>query len=163
MRVFVIMMTALFASRRAFGGGQRAARSVSDESSPLVPRCALGTFMPFQGNALLFPLMALVCLAIMVYFLREARDGFHWFKTCVAPIIGAGGISFAVYLMMKNRAGITFGVYEGWVKAVPSIALGHLPRRLRARGHLPLAVEGTLRGGREVRPRGGLTARTLIV
>ena len=26
--------------------------------------------------------------------------------------------------MMKNRAGITFGAYEGWVKYVPLISLG---------------------------------------
>ncbi len=80
--------------------------------------------MPFQGNALLFPLMAVVGLAIMVYFLREARDGFHWWKTFLAPILGAASISFAFYLMMKNRAGITFGAYEGWVKYVPIISLG---------------------------------------
>jgi lipoprotein signal peptidase len=79
--------------------------------------------MPFQGNALLFPLMALVGLAIVVYFIREARDGFHWWKTFLAPILGAAAISFAFYLMMKNRAGITFGNYEGWVKWVPIISL----------------------------------------
>jgi amino acid transporter len=93
-------------------------------SDPLVPLYALGTFMPFQGNSLLFPLMALVCIAILVYFLREGRDGFHWFKTFLAPIIGAGGIAFAVYLMQKDRAFLTTGVYEGWTKAVPYYAAG---------------------------------------
>ena len=58
--------------------------------------------IPFQGNALLFPLMAVVGLAIMVYFWREARDGWHWWKTCIAPILGAGAISFAFYLMMRT-------------------------------------------------------------
>ena len=38
--------------------------------------------------------------------------------------MGAGAISFAFYLMMQNRAGITFGEYTGWVKAVPWISLG---------------------------------------
>jgi amino acid transporter len=119
--LLVVMITALFATG-AVGGGQRAAAGY-DESSPLTAILQVGTWIPFQGNALLFPLMALVGLAIMVYFIREARDGFHWWKTCVAPILGAAAISFAFYLMMKNRAGITFGAYEGWVKYVPVISL----------------------------------------
>jgi uncharacterized membrane protein (DUF485 family) len=96
-----------------------------ETSSVLVPLLEIGTWLPFQGNTLLFPIMALVDLAIIVYFLRpENRDGFHWFKTFVAPIIGAGSIAFAIYLMQKNRAFLTTGVYEGWTKAVPWYALG---------------------------------------
>jgi len=120
--LFVVMITSLFATGAA-GGGQRAAAGY-DESNPLTAILQIGTWIPFQGNALLFPLMAVVGLAIMVYFWREARDGWHWWKTCIAPILGAGAISFAFYLMMKNRAGITFGAYEGWVKYVPLISLG---------------------------------------
>jgi amino acid transporter len=120
--LFAIMITSLFATGAA-GGGQRADLGI-DESSPLTALLQIGTWIPFQGNALLFPLMALVGLAIMVYFWREARDGWHWWKTCLAPILGAASISFAFYLMMKYRAGITFGAYEGWVKYVPEIALG---------------------------------------
>jgi amino acid transporter len=119
--LLVIMITALFATG-AVGGGQREQLGI-DESSPFTAIGQLGTWMPFQGNSLLFPLMALVGLAIMVYFIREARDGFHWWKTFIAPIMGAGAISFAFYLMMQNRAGITFGAYEGWVKWDPVIAL----------------------------------------
>jgi hypothetical protein len=73
---------------------------------------------------ILFPLMSLVNLAIIVYFLRDARDGFHWFKTFVAPIIGAGALAFGVYLMMKNRAALTTGDYSGWTAAVPYYSLG---------------------------------------
>ncbi len=120
--LMVVMITSLFASGAA-GGGQRAELGFT-EANPLTAILQLGTWIPFQGNAILFPLMAVVGLAIMVYFIREARDGFHWWKTFVAPILGAGAISFAFYLMMKNRAGITFGAYEGWVKYVPLISLG---------------------------------------
>ena len=42
----------------------------------------------------------------------------------MAPIIGAGGIAFAYYLMQKNRAFLTTGEYSGWTKAVPYYALG---------------------------------------
>ena len=74
---------------------------------------------------LLFPLMALVSLAIIVYFLRpENRDGFHWFKTLVAPIIGAGSLAFAVFLMLQNRGALTTGANTGWTYAVPFYALG---------------------------------------
>ena len=74
---------------------------------------------------LLLPIMAVVSLAIVVYFLKEGRDGFHWFKTLVAPLLGFGAIAFAVYLMIKNRVGITgTGEYKGWVEAVPYYSLG---------------------------------------
>jgi hypothetical protein len=81
--------------------------------------------MPFQGNLLLFPIMALCDIAILVYFLRpENRDGFHWFKTLVAPILGAGSIVFAVFLMVDNRAALTTGTRTGWAFQVPFYALG---------------------------------------
>jgi amino acid transporter len=121
--VFCCGVTAMFALGGA-GTGQQEALGIT-ESSPIVALFQIGTWLPFQGNMLLFPIMAVVCLAIMTYFIRDARDGFHWFKTGVAPIIGAGAISFGVYLMLKNRAFITgTGAYEGWVKAVPYYALG---------------------------------------
>jgi amino acid transporter len=121
--IFVCGVTAMVALGGAFTTFREEVLGVP-LSDPLVPLYALGTFMPFQGNTLLFPLMSLVCIAILVYFLREGRDGFHWFKTFLAPIIGAGGIAFAVYLMQKDRAFLTTGVYEGWTKAVPYYAAG---------------------------------------
>jgi amino acid transporter len=120
--VFCCGVTALFAFGGAGKGFQEALKIPT--SDPLVALFEIGTWLPFQGNTLLFPIMALVDLAIIVYFIRHARDGFHWFKTLVAPIIGAGSIAFAVYLMQKNRAFLTTGVYEGWTKAVPFYALG---------------------------------------
>ncbi len=121
--VFCVGVTAMFAFGGAGVGFQKTLGIGT--GSPIVALYEIGTWMPFQGNTLLFPIMALVDLAIIVYFLRpENRDGFHWFKTLVAPIIGAGSIAFAVYLMQKNRAFLTTGVYEGWTKAVPYYALG---------------------------------------
>ncbi|MFN8188372.1 MAG: APC family permease [Gaiellales bacterium] len=120
--VFIVFIDACFAFGWV-GTGQQEQLGI-ETSNPLVALLQLGTWMPFQGNALLIPLMAVVGLAIMTYFIREGRDGFHWWKTCVAPIIAAAAMSFFYYLMMKNRAAITFGAYEGWVKWVPYIALG---------------------------------------
>jgi amino acid transporter len=121
--LFSIMVTSLFATGAA-GGGQRAALEV-DQSSPITALFQIGTWMPFQGNMLLFPIMALCDMAILVYFLKPAnRDGFHWFKTFLAPILGAGSISFAVWLMLVNRGALTTGSNTGWAFAVPFYSLG---------------------------------------
>ena len=46
-----------------------------------------------------------VCsVAIIRYFLTEARDGFHWFKTLVAPVLGTLAMAGACYLLIANRA-----------------------------------------------------------
>src|SRR5436189_6028901 len=117
------MVTSLFATG-AVGGGQRASLGVT-QADPITALFQIGTWMPFQGNMLLFPIMALCDLAILVYFLRpENRDGFHWFKTLVAPILGAGSIAFAVYLMLVNRGQLTTGARKGWAFEVPFYALG---------------------------------------
>ncbi len=121
--LFCIMVTSLFATGAA-GGGQRAALGVT-QADPITALFQIGTWMPFQGNMLLFPIMALCDLAILVYFLKpENRDGFHWFKTLLAPILGAGSILFAVYLMLKYRGALTTGSRTGWAFAVPFYALG---------------------------------------
>ena len=102
---FVIVFTLLFATG-IVGGAQRTALGIG-VSDPLVALSQIGTWLPFQGNLLLFPIMALCSIAIMVYFLTRRRDGFHWFKTLLAPILGAASIVFAVYLMITNRAALT--------------------------------------------------------
>jgi len=121
--VFCLFVTTLFAAGWV-GTGQQKALGI-DESSPIVALFQIGTWMPFQGNMLLFPIMALCSMAILVYFLRpENRDGFHWFKTFLAPIMGAGSISFAVYLMLVNRGALTTGSRTGWTFAVPFYSIG---------------------------------------
>ena len=119
--VFCVIMTLLFATGLV-GSGQRHDLGIG-VSNPLVALSQIGTWLPFQGNLLLFPIMALCSIAILVYFVRDARDGFHWFKTLVAPILGAATIIFAVYLMISNRAALTTGSNTGWVFASPFIAL----------------------------------------
>jgi amino acid transporter len=121
--IFCAAVTLLFAAGWV-GTGQQAALGVN-QSDPIVALFQIGTWLPFQGNMLLLPIMAMCDMAILVYFLkRENRDGFHWFKTLVAPIIGAGSISFAVYLMLQNRGALTTGSRTGWAFAVPFYALG---------------------------------------
>ncbi len=121
--VFCLAVTALFATGVA---GKSFQETLGIETSdPLVALVEIATWMPFQGNMLLFAIMSLVCLAIIIHFLRpENRDGFHWFKTLVAPIVGAGAIAFGYYLMIANRAFLTTGEYAGWTKAVPYYTIG---------------------------------------
>jgi amino acid transporter len=119
---FTIILTLLFATGLA-GGGQRQALGIG-VSNPLVALSQIGTWLPFQGNLLLFPIMALCSIAILVYFMRDARDGFHPIKTLVAPILGAATIIFAVYLMISNRGALTTGANTGWAFASPFIAIG---------------------------------------
>ena len=68
--------------------------------------------------------MVLCSLAIITYFLRDGRDGFHPFKTLIAPLLGAMAIAGAVYLMISNRATLTTGTLTGWAYWSPFIALG---------------------------------------
>jgi amino acid transporter len=120
--VFCLVGTTLFATG-ALGASERHAFGFGT-SNPLVALLQIGTWMPFQGNLILFPIMALCSIAILVYFLRpENRDGFHWFKTLVAPILAAGSIIFAVVLMIENRAQLTF-TNSDWTFQVPFYALG---------------------------------------
>ncbi|MBV9166428.1 MAG: APC family permease [Solirubrobacterales bacterium] len=117
---FCVVFTLFFATGLV-GGGQRKALGIP-VSSPLVALSQIGTWLPFQGNLMLFPIMALCSVAILVYFLRT-RDGFHPFKTLIAPILAAGTIVFAVYLMISNR-GALMGTTTGVEFYTPFIALG---------------------------------------
>ncbi len=118
--IFCVVFTLLFATGLV-GAGQRKTLGIG-VSDPLVALSQIGTWLPFQGNLLLFPIMALCSIAIMVYFVRT-RDGFHPFKTMIAPVLAAATIVFAVYLMVKNRA-VLMGTTTGVEFITPFIALG---------------------------------------
>jgi amino acid transporter len=119
---FVVVFTLLFAVG-IMGGAQRTALGVG-VSDPIVALSQVGTWWPFQGNLLLFTIMTLCSFAIIVYFLRpENRDGFHWFKTLVAPLLGALSIMFAIYLMVKNRPILLGTPNTGFTFATPFIVI----------------------------------------
>jgi len=119
---FVVVFTLLFALG-IMGGAQRSALKVG-VSNPIVALSQVGTWWPFQGNLLLFTIMTLCSIAIIVYFLRpENRDGFHWFKTFLAPLLGALSIMFAIYLMVKNRPALLGTPNTGFTFATPFIVV----------------------------------------
>jgi amino acid transporter len=120
---FVIVFTLLFALG-IMGGAQRANVLKVGVSAPVVALAQIGTWWPFQGNLLLFSIMALCSIAIFIYFLRpENRDGFHWFKTVVCPLFGAGSIGFAIYLMLNNRGTLLGTPNTGFTFLTPFIVL----------------------------------------
>jgi amino acid transporter len=73
------------------------------DSSTEAALLQLGTWSPLLGVLGILAIQAIVCLAIVRYFLTEARDGFHAWKTLIAPIIGFVAQVGACYLLIANR------------------------------------------------------------
>src|SRR3954447_1200539 len=63
----------------------------------------LGTWSPLLGVLGILAVQALVCVAVIRYFLTTARDGFSWWSTLVAPILGGLAMATACYLLVSNR------------------------------------------------------------
>jgi amino acid transporter len=63
----------------------------------------LGTWSPLLGVLGLLGIQALVSLAIIRYFLTSARDGFRWWSTLVAPLLGFAAMVAACVLLVVNR------------------------------------------------------------
>lgn len=61
-------------------------------------------------------IQALACLSVVVYFWR--RDGFHWWKTLVAPAVGGLGLAIAVLLMWQSFSYVS-GKDSAFVGALP--------------------------------------------
>ncbi|MEA2230167.1 MAG: hypothetical protein QOF04_3797 [Solirubrobacteraceae bacterium] len=83
----------------------------------------LGTWSPLLGVLGILAIQALVSFAIIKFFLQQARDGFHWFKTLVAPVIGGVAQIVACYLLIKNRSLLSGAGDALFVKAIPWIVL----------------------------------------
>ena len=77
----------------------------------------LGTWSPLLGVLGILAVQALVCVAVIRYFLTTARDGFALWSTMIAPIIGGLAMVGACYLLITNRTALAAA--EG----VPFIAL----------------------------------------
>ena len=79
----------------------------------------LGTWVPLFGVLGILFVQALCSVAIIRYFLTEARDGFHWWRTLVAPLIGTAAMIGACYLLIANRADLS-GAGSAWfIKYIP--------------------------------------------
>ncbi|MEA2156327.1 MAG: hypothetical protein QOE11_2467 [Solirubrobacteraceae bacterium] len=83
----------------------------------------LGTWTPLLGVLGILGVQALVSVAIIRYFLTQAKDGFHWWKTLVAPIIGGLAQVGACYLLIANRGALAGAGDVFFVKAIPWVVL----------------------------------------
>lgn len=84
----------------------------------------LGTWTPLLGVLGILAVQAIASLAIIRYFLTTARDGFHWFKTLVAPVIGGLAQIGACYLLVSNRGELAGAKDVFFVKALPWFVAG---------------------------------------
>lgn len=83
----------------------------------------LGTWTPLLGVLGILAVQAIVSFAIVRYFMGPAKDGFHWWKTLVAPIIGGVAQIGACYLLIANRGELAGAKDVFFVKAIPWLVL----------------------------------------
>jgi amino acid transporter len=83
----------------------------------------LGTWAPLLGVLGILAVQGLASIAIIRYFLTTARDGFHWWSTLIAPVLGGAAMIGACYLLIANRSALS-GAGDVWfIKYLPWIAL----------------------------------------
>lgn len=93
------------------------------DSSTEAALLKLGTWTPLLGVLGILAVQGLCSLAIIRFFLTEARDGFHPVKTLIAPLIGCAAMAGACYLLVANR-GVLSGAGDAlFIKAVPWVVL----------------------------------------
>jgi amino acid transporter len=83
----------------------------------------LGTWTPLLGVLGILAVQAIASFAIIRYFLTQARDGFHWWRTLVAPIVGGLAQIGACYLLIHNRGALAGAGDVFFVKAIPWFVL----------------------------------------
>jgi amino acid transporter len=91
---------------------------VLHDDSTLAALAKQGTWVPLMGMLGILVVQALVSAAIIYYFATKARDGMHWFKTLVAPILGGVGCLYAAWLLVDNRVDLAAG-NPLWIQLVP--------------------------------------------
>jgi amino acid transporter len=96
---------------------------VAYDSSTEAALLKLGTWSPLLGVLGILAIQALVSFAIIKFFLTTARDGFHWWKTLVAPVIGGFAQIGACYLLIKNRPALSGAGDVLFVKIIPWVVV----------------------------------------
>jgi amino acid transporter len=83
----------------------------------------LATWSPLLGVLGILAVQALCSAAIVRYFMTAARDGFHWWKTFLAPIIGGVAQVGACYLLIKYRGDLAGADDVLYIKVLPFVPL----------------------------------------
>jgi hypothetical protein len=93
------------------------------DSSTLAALLKLGTWTPLLGVLGILAVQGLCSIAIIRFFLTDARDGFHPFKTLIAPAIGFLAMAGACYLLISNRGALSGAGDALYIKLVPWVVL----------------------------------------
>jgi amino acid transporter len=85
------------------------------------PYLSLYGWMAVLGTFGILLVQTLSAISTIVFYERYHRDEAHWWRTRLAPVIGAAGMGTVLYLLIDNLTAI--GGTAGFVKAVPWIVL----------------------------------------
>jgi amino acid transporter len=85
------------------------------------PYLELYGWMAVLGTFGILLIQTLTSIATIVYFERNHRDEVHWWRTRLAPLIGAIGMGTVLYLLIDNLTAI--GGSAGFIEAIPWIVL----------------------------------------
>jgi amino acid transporter len=83
----------------------------------------LGTWSPLLGVLGILAVQAIASFAIVRYFQTQAKDGAHWWKTILAPIVGGLAQIGACYLLIDNRGALAGAEDVFFVKAIPYVVV----------------------------------------
>ena len=106
----------------------------------------LGTWSPLLGVLGILAVQALVCVAIIRYFLTTARDGFRIWSTLVAPVLGCAAMVGACFLLIDNRDALAAAEGVPFITLLPYVPLvifvGGVVVALVLRSRRPEVYEG---------------------
>lgn len=86
------------------------------------PFVALYGYMAVLGTFGILLIQVFTSISTIVYFERYHPNEVHWWRTRLAPLIGAVGMGAVLYLLIANLT--TIGGNVGFIKAIPWIVLG---------------------------------------
>jgi amino acid transporter len=81
------------------------------------PYLELYVWLAVLGTFALLLLQTLCSIATIAFFERNHKDEAHWWRTRLAPVLGAIGMGFALWLLIDNITAI--GGTADFIKAVP--------------------------------------------
>ncbi|MBS1887610.1 MAG: APC family permease [Actinobacteria bacterium] len=95
---------------------------ILSDSSTLAQLTKTSTYGALMGVFALLAIQGVCCIAIIWFFWKHATDGFHWWKTVIAPILGCAAMIFGCQQMLANLGALAGGE-PLFVKLIPWVSL----------------------------------------